>query len=194
MGSLYSVGFNSTQGLADALGKLAAGDISGITDGGFGNLLVMAANQTGDLSIAEILQDGLNNDETNKLMQAMVEYLGNIYEETKSNKVVAQQFANVYGLTASDLKAAANLAQSTKNIYKNNEFSSYEQMLGRLTDMANSMGSRTAAGTMINNVFENLKYSTAASIGTDPVLYSTYMIASMLDDTVGGIAIPTIGA
>jgi hypothetical protein len=194
MGSLYSVGFNSTQGLADALGKLAAGDISGITDGGFGNLLVMAANQTGDLSIAEILQDGLNNDETNKLMQAMVEYLGNIYEETKSNKVVAQQFANVYGLTASDLKAAANLAQSTQNIYKNNEFSSYEQMLGRLTDMANSMGSRTAAGTMINNVFENLKYSTAASIGTDPVLYSTYMIASMLDDTVGGIAIPTIGA
>ena len=194
MGSLYSVGFNSTQGLADALGKLAAGDISGITDGGFGNLLVMAANQTGDLSIAEILQDGLNNDETNKLMQAMVEYLGNIYEETKSNKVVAQQFANVYGLTASDLKAAANLAQSTQSIYKNNEFSSYEQMLGRLTDMANSMGSRTAAGTMINNVFENLKYSTAASIGTDPVLYSTYMIASMLDDTVGGIAIPTIGA
>lgn len=194
MGSLYSVGFNSTQGLADALGKLAAGDISGITDGGFGNLLVMAANQTGDLSIAEILQDGLNNDETNKLMQAMVEYLGNIYEETKTNKVVAQQFANVYGLTASDLKAAANLAQSTQNIYKNNEFSSYEQMLGRLTDMANSMGSRTAVGTMVQNVFENLKYSTAATIGNDPVLYSTYMIASMLDDTVGGIAIPTIGA
>jgi hypothetical protein len=60
--------------------------------------------------------------------------------------------------------------------------------------MADSMGSRTAVGTMIQNVFENLKYSTAASIGNDPVLYSTYMIASMLDDTVGGISIPTIGA
>lgn len=191
MGSLYSVGFQNTQGLSDALGKLAAGDISGVTDDGFGNLLVMAANKA-NLSIAEILQDGLNDDETNALMHAMVEYLGGIYNETKDNKVVAQQFANVYGLTASDLKAAANLASSTTNVYKNNL--NYGGMLGQLTDMANSMGSRTAMGTMVQNVFENLKYSTAASIGNDPVLYSTYMIASMLDDTVGGIAIPTIGA
>lgn len=47
---------------------------------------------------------------------------------------------------------------------------------------------------MITNIFENLKYSTAATIGNDPVLYSTYMIASMLDDTVGGIAIPSVGS
>lgn len=191
MGSLYSVGFQNTQGLSDALGKLAAGDISGVTDDSYGNLLVMAANKA-NLSIAEILQEGLDDDETNALMHAMVEYLGGIYNETKDNKVVAQQFANVYGLTASDLKAAANLASSTTNVYKNNL--NYSGMIGQLTDMANSMGSRTAVGTMVQNVFENLKYSTAASIGNDPVLYSTYMIASMLDDTVGGIAIPTIGA
>lgn len=191
MGSLYSVGFQNTQGLSDALGKLAAGDIGGVTDNGFGNLLVMAANKA-NLSIAEILQDGLNDDETNALMHAMVEYLGGIYNETKDNKVVAQQFANVYGLTASDLKAAANLASSTTNVYKNNL--NYSGMLGQLTDMANSMGSRTAVGTMVNNVIENFKYSTAASIGNDPVLYTMYTVASMLDDTVGGIAIPTIGA
>jgi hypothetical protein len=191
MGSLYSVGFQNTQGLSDALGKLAAGDISGITDNGYGNLLVMAANKA-NLSIAEILQDGLNDDETNALMHAMVEYLGGIYTETKDNKVVAQQFANVYGLTASDLKAAANLASSTTNVYENNL--NYGGMMQQLTDMANSMGSRTSLGTMVQNIFENFKYSTAASIGNDPVLYSTYMIASMLDDTVGGIAIPTIGA
>lgn len=191
MGSLYSVGFQNTQGLADALGKLAAGDVDSITDGGYGNLLVMAANKA-NLSIAEILADGLNDDETNALMQAMVEYLGGIYAETKENKVVAQQFANVYGLTASDLKAAANLASSTTNVYKNNL--DYGGMLGQLKEMANSMASRTAVGTMVNNVIENLKYSTAASIGSDPVLYTMYTVASMLDDTVGGIAIPTIGA
>lgn len=191
MGSLYSVGFQNTQGLADALGKLAAGDVDSITDGSYGNLLVMAANKA-NLSIAEILADGLNDDETNALMQAMVEYLGGIYAETKENKVVAQQFANVYGLTASDLKAAANLASSTTNVYKNNL--DYGGMLGQLKEMANSMASRTAVGTMVNNVIENLKYSTAASIGSDPVLYTMYTVASMLDDTVGGIAIPTIGA
>jgi hypothetical protein len=191
MGSLYSVGFQNTQGLSEALGKLAAGDIGGVTDNGYGNLLVMAANKA-NLSIAEILADGLNDDETNALMQAMVEYLGGIYNETKENKVVAQQFANVYGLTASDLKAAANLASSTTNVYKNNL--NYGGLLQQLTDMANSMGSRTAIGTMVNNVIENFKYSTAATIGSDPVLYTMYTVASMLDDTVGGISIPSIGA
>ena len=82
MGSLYSVGFNNSEGLSGALGKLAAGDISGITDGGYGNLLVMAANKA-NLSIAEILADGLDDSSTNALMQAMVEYLSGIYDETK---------------------------------------------------------------------------------------------------------------
>ena len=136
MGSLYSVGFNNSEGLSGALGKLAAGDISGITDGGYGNLLVMAANKA-NLSIAEILADGLDDSSTNALMQAMVEYLGGIYDETKDNKVVAQQFANVYGLTASDLKAAANLASSTTTIAKNTV--NYGGMLTQLNNMADSM-------------------------------------------------------
>ena len=78
MGSLYSVGFSNTSGLSSALGKLAAGDISGITGGGTGNLLVMAANRA-NLSIAEILANGLDESETNQLMKAMVEYLQDIY-------------------------------------------------------------------------------------------------------------------
>lgn len=189
MGSLYSVGFNNSSGLAGALGKLAAGDISGITDGGYGNLLVMAANKA-NLSIAEILADGLNSDNTNELMQAMVDYLGGIYEETKDNKVVAQQFANVYGLTASDLKAAANLAGSTQNIYKNSQ--SYSSMLTQLNTMADSMWQRTSTGEMMDNLMENFKYSMAASMGNNPVLYSIYTMGSMLEDLTGGISIPAI--
>lgn len=191
MGSLYSVGFNNTQGLADALGKLAAGDISGITDGGYGNLLVMAANKA-NLSTAEILANGLNDSETNALMQAMVEYLGGIYDETKNNKVVAQQFANVYGLTASDLKAAANLASSTNTIYKNNL--NYGGMIQQLNSMANSMGSRTQIGTMIQNVIDNFKYGISTEIGMNPVLYPLLTVANILDETVGGIDIPSISA
>lgn len=136
MGSLHSVGFNNTGGLSGALGKLAAGDISAVTDGGYGNLLVMAANKA-NLSIAEILADGLDDSKTNQLMQAMVEYLGQIYAETKNSKVVAQQFASVYGLTASDLKAAANLYGSTTNISKS--VLNYSGMLGNLNRMADSM-------------------------------------------------------
>lgn len=189
MGSLYSVGFGSSSGLAEALGKLAAGDISGINEGGYSNLLIMAANKA-NLSIAEILAKGLDDSETNILMQAMVNYLADIYNETKGSKVVAQQFANVYGLTASDLKAAASLARSTTNIANNNL--NYGGMMTQLTNTASTMIMRTSMGEIMGNLLGNLKYATSAIIAKDPILYATYEIASILDETVGGINIPAI--
>ena len=184
MGSLYSVGFSNTSGLSSALGKLAAGDISGITGGGTGNLLVMAANRA-NLSIAEILANGLDESETNQLMKAMVEYLQDIYSETRDSRVVAQQYAGVFGLTASDLKAAANLYGSTNTISKNNL--GYNGMLGTLQSMASSMYQRTSSGEMLGNLFENLKYATANSMANNPVMYALYSIAGILRDTTGGI-------
>lgn len=184
MGSLYSAGFNNTSGLSGALGKLAAGDISAVTDGGYGNLLVMAANKA-NLSIAEILAEGLDDTETNQLMQAMVSYLGQIYDETKNSKVVAQQFANVYGLTASDLKAAANLAKSTGAISKSNL--GYGNFMNQLNSMANSMWSRTSMGEMMENIWGNFQYGLAEGMANDPVLYTLYNTASILSDVTGGI-------
>ena len=189
MGSLHSVGFSNTGGISGALGKLAAGDISGITEGGYGNLLVMAANKAG-ISIAEILSEGLTDNKTNQLLEAMVEYLSDIYAETKNSKVVAQQFANVYGLTASDLKAAANLARST-NIISNQNLN-YGGMITQLNNMANSMYFRTSTGEMMENMFENFQYGLAAGMANDPVLYTIYNAATVLDDIAGGIALPDI--
>ena len=184
LGSLYSVGFNNAEGLAGALGKLVSGDISGITEGGYGNLLIMAANRAG-LSIADILAKGLDDSETNRLLQSVVEYLGEIYNETKDSRVVAQQYATVYGLTASDLKAAANLYGSTRTISKNGM--NYSGMIQYLQNMASSMWLRTSTGEMLNNLWDNFKYATSNSIANNPVLYAVYTIAGLLDDTVGGI-------
>ena len=191
MGSLYSVGFGNTEGLSGALGKLAAGDISGITDGGYGNLLIMAANEAG-ISITDALEQGLDATKTNNLMEAMVDYLAKIYQDSQGSKVVAQQFANVYGLSASDLKAAAQLASSNKTVARNGL--GYSGMLQQLNNMANTMHQRVSVGGMMTNMFDNLKYATASSMANNPALYATYTIASMLDDTVGGIAIPSIMA
>ena len=187
MGSLYSVGFSNAEGLAGALGKLAAGDISAISNGGYGNLLLMAA-QRANLSIADILADGLDDSETNRLLQSAVEYLQEIYSETKNNKVVAQQFANVYGLTASDLKAAANLYGSTTVIQKNSM--GYTGMMQQLQNMANSMYSRMGAGEMLENLLGNFKFATSSSLANNPVLYTIFTLGNMLKDTTGGIDVP----
>ena len=184
MGSLYSVGFSNTSGLAGALGKLAAGDISGISDGGYGNLLVMAANQAG-ISITDALADGLDASKTNDLMSAMVSYLAGIYNDTHGSNLLAQQYASVFGLTASDLKAAASLNRSNQAVHGNGL--SYGGMLAQLNNMADSMYSRAGVGEMMSNLKDNLKFGIASSMANSPIMYATYLIADMLDDTVGGL-------
>ena len=187
IGSLYSVGFSGSENLAAAFGKLAAGDISAITDGGYGNLLTMAAAEAGK-SVADILEKGLTDKEANELFESMVSYLAKIYEESSGSRVVMQQYANVYGLTASDLKAAANLNESLTAVSKNTL--DYQGMMGQLDSMANTMFLRTSMGEMMDNLMENLTYTMSAGMGNNPILYLTHNIAKMLKDTTGGIDLP----
>lgn len=189
-GALYSMGFSSSAKVAETLGKITAGDISGVTEGGIGNLLIMAANEA-SLPIAEILAEGLTPDETNKLMKSMVEYLGRIYDETKGSNVLAQQYANVFGVTASDLKAAANLL-NTGFDKLSGELVTYSDMEARLKSMSNSMWLRSSQAELMTNLKDNLNYTFATTIANNPVLSGLNNMANMLNDLVGGIEIPFI--
>lgn len=192
LGSLYSVGMSDSavQGIATSLGQIAAGQIEGLT-GSSGNLLIMAANDA-NLSIADILTDGINSSDTNKLLQAAVNYLAELSDSAKDNKVVQQQLANVFGVRASDLKAATNLTipGSVSDIY--GKSLTYDDMLNRLFTMAGSMASRTSLAEMMSNVWENGSYTIAGSMASNPISYFIYKAATLLDDTAGGIAIPAI--
>ena len=184
---MYSVGVSSeaVQSIGSVLGQIASGQISGITGDGAGNLVVMAASNAG-LSISDMLQEGLDESQTNQLMAAMVQYLKGIYEDTNDSLVVAQQYANVFGLKASDLKAIANL--SNTDVYNTAKSSlSYSGALTQLSKMANSMYSRTSQGELMTNLTDNFKYTMAAGIANNAVLYSMYTLADVLDSTVGGI-------
>ena len=189
MGSLYSVGMSqdAVQSIARTFGQIASGEIEGIAGGGTGNLLIMAANEAG-MSIADILQDGLNADETNKLMQAMVNYLAEIASSSSDSRVVQQQLANVFGVKASDLRAATNLASSIKDV--SNQDLTYSRMLGQLNKMANSMILRTSTGEMLSNVWSNVNYTMATQMSNDPILYLLPRVATLLEDYAGGIDLP----
>jgi hypothetical protein len=187
LGSLYSLGFSNTEALAGAIGKLAAGDISVVTEGGIGNLIAMSAQQSGQ-SLADMLADGLDANKTNQLMESMVRYLSQLYAETRDSNVLAQQFAGVYGLSASDLKAAHNL--NVEAVAEKTE--STNSLLRQLENMSNTMFLRTSAGDMFQNFLGNLKYTMSAGLGNDPVLSATMEIAEMLQEFAGGIEIPFI--
>lgn len=191
LGSMYSTGMNqnSVTSIASALGQLSAGQIEGITSGATGNLLVMAANKA-NLSVADILAQGLDESSTNKLMQAMVNYLGEIYNETKGSRVVQQQMASVYGLTASDLKAAASLSRSSSTVSKSS--SNYAQSLSRLAYMASTMGLRTSQGELMSNSWSNLMYTLSSGIANNPALYATYKIGRLMNAAGAGTDLPDI--
>ena len=190
LGSLYSVGFSASDKIAEALGKLTAGDISGITEGTMGNLLVMAANEA-SLSVGEILEKGLSADETDRLMESMVRYLSRIYSETKESRVLAQQYGSVFGVTAADLKAVSNLTeQDLKAIAKKDV--EHKDMLNRLTLMANTMAMRTSTNELFDNIKENFSYTMATTLANNPVLSGLNNMANMLNDLVGGIEIPFV--
>jgi len=195
LGSYYSVGVSDStvQSLAASLGKISSGDITGITSGGTGNLLVMAANQA-RLSVAELLAKGLDESSTNSLMQAMSGYLNELLQNSSDNLVVQQQIANVYGMTAADLKAIANLytdnGKTVVNIAKST--ANYSESMNRLVTMVNSIGERTSIGERMTNAFQNLQYTISAGIANNPALYAIYKIGGLLEDTVGGIDLPFI--
>lgn len=191
LGSMYSVGMSDSavQGLGSVIGKLASGQLDAITNGGQGNLVIMAANQAG-LSVADILNNGLDSQTTNELMNAMVDYLAKIAKDAGDSKVIQQQMASVYGMTASDLKAAANLSSSRSAVARDGL--TYGGAINNLYSMANSMYARTSIGEMMTNAWDNFQYTMAAGVANNPLLYATYKAAGLLDTVTGGIALPDI--
>ena len=184
LGSLSSVGMSDSavQGLAGVLGQVAAGKLEGITGGGQGNLVIMAANQAG-VNMSDILNNGLDETTTNTLMNSMVDYLAKNYNEAGGSKVIQQQIASVYGLSASDLKAAVNLSSSRSAVAKDSL--DYSGAMARLYSMAGSMGSRTSLGEQMSNMWDNINYSMAAGMANNPVTYSLFKMSGLLKDVVG---------
>lgn len=189
MGSLYSLGMSegTVGSISSTLGKLASGQISGLTSGGTSNLLLMAANKAG-ISISNALSKGLDESETNTLMKSMVSYLQGIYKQSGGSNLLLQQYASVYGLSASDIRAAANMSTGAMTgTYGSN--ATYGGLIKQLTSMANSMYRRTSIGELAGNAWSNIQYGTSAGIANNPVLYALYKTANLLDAATGGIGI-----
>jgi hypothetical protein len=189
MGSLFSLGMSqeAVNSIASTLGQIAAGQIEGLTNGGTGNLLIMAANDAG-ISITDILTKGIGSKDTNKLLEAAVSYLSDLADSAKDNKVVQQELAKVFGVKASDLKAATRLVESSEEVFGTNL--RYDQMIKKLNSMAGSMIERTSVAEIMTNVWNNVQYSLAGSMASNPISYMLYKGASLLEETTGGISLP----
>lgn len=190
LGSLYSVGFSSdaVNKISQALGYLGSGNVSALASNSeMQNLIVMAASRA-NMSYADMLLNGLDASSTNKLMQSMVEYLQEIAES--DNKVVKSEYARVFGMSVSDLKAISNIQTVLPEISKS--VMTYGGAMSELYSQMGELSSRVSIAGKLANLMENFKYTTATSIAANPVTYALWEITGMIEDLTGGINLPTI--
>ena len=192
LGSLYGVGLSdeATAGIAQALGMLGSGNVTGLSSSQYQNLLVMAASRAG-LSYGELLTGGLNADNTNILLESMVGYLREIAAGT--NKVVQSELGRVFGVSMSDLRSALNMNVGIMgNVSKQNM--SYMDTIAELVMQLQALPSRMSIATMMDNMWENLEWSLGTGIASNPALYGIWKVTDMIQSYTGGINVPSVFA
>ena len=193
LGSLYSLGLSDSAAntIAQGLGYLGTGDVEALNgNDSLQTLLAMSASQ-GGLSYADLLSGGLTADNTNKLLKSMIEYLKEISANTDSSVVTKSAYANLFGLTTTDLRSIQNI--STDDITKlYNTSMNYGDMMSELSYQTGQIASRTHISQVLENVFDNALMSTSTTLGNSSGIWGTWMTLNLIEDLTGGINIPAI--
>lgn len=193
LGALGSVGVNSgtLQTIAQGINYLGTGDVESLaSNSSLQNLFVMAANRK-NLNYSDMLSNGVNAQQVNTLLEGIVEYIQEI--ASNSNNVVKKQFAQLFGMTMSDMVAFRNLSSSTiESLY--DSAMTYQDTLSELNSQLGQVGSRMHLSEKIDNLFDNILASTGMSVANSQGMYSVWKSADMLENITGGINLPFISA
>ena len=192
LGALYSNGLSGdTAGsLAKAFNALGSGDISNLGQG-ISNLVLMGVARAG-LDYGDILNSGLNANQTNQIMSGISTYLQEM--GANSSNVVKSQLAGIFGINVADILAANNtgIVNTTMN--------------DNIGSLLGEYGGFVSMPTRFMNVLENLKYAWGTNIASDPMALGSYTISKIiasnlppiirgvLGDTMGGTAANLVSA
>ena len=179
LGSYYSAGVSDTtiSNLASAINALGTGDISNINSN-ISKLVMMGAARSNE-SYGNLLTNGLTADSISSIMSGITSYAQGI----TGNNVVRSQWANIFGLTLSDLEAlkkvgfAEGATSVSSNI--NKIFDNYSNLVPK------SLG--------LKNIFENAMFTTGTNIASNDALYATYLVTDILEKSGIGNMIDAYG-
>lgn len=190
LGAMSGVGLSesTSSSLAQALGYLGSGNIEQLGSSSLQNLLVMASSRAG-LSYSDMLRGGLGGNTTNALLASIVNFVQEIWDNSKDNNVVLSQLSNTFGLTVSDVRSIANMSEDLKNSLLGTNMTT-SQMYGELGYQFDQMGSRMSIATLMENAFNNFAFQTGATMASNPATYALWKIADMIQSTTGGIDVP----
>ena len=191
LGALGSVGVDDSTltNIASAINALGTGQIDYLTSNSeMQNLLVMASNRMG-LSYSDMLVNGISSADANKLLYGIIDYIQEVTSGV--NNVVKSQYAQLFGLTMTDIVAFENISDSVINTLYASAMS-YNDTLTELTNQLNQVSDRMHMSEKIDNVINNALMATGIGVASSAALYGTYKVADMVQSITGGIYIPTI--
>lgn len=193
LGALGSVGVNSStlQTLAQGVNYLGTGDVESLaSNAALQNLFVMAANKNG-LNYSKMLSEGVNAAEVNTLLGGIVKYIQDI--ASTSNNVVKKQYAQLFGMTMSDMVAFNNISDDIiKDLY--NSAMTYTDTLTELDSQLGQVSGRMHLSEKIDNLFDNILASVGLNVANNQALYGIWKSADLLQSITGGIELPFISA
>ena len=192
MGSLASLGFgtNTLKTIAEGVGYLGSGNVQALSGNTqLQNLLAMSASRAG-LSYSDMLVEGIDDSEVNKLLKSMIEYLKEI-ASNDNNKVVKAAYGDIFNFSQSDLRAISSIGPGDiSNIF--NQTLSYSEAVAETSSQLTKVYSRLSTAEMIDNIFDNFTYTAASDIANSFVGALTYKTLSMIEEFTGGIHLPAI--
>ena len=192
LGALSSVGMsdNAIQSIATALNWLGSGNVSQLNSNSQASTLLNLSAQKAGLSYANMLLNGTNEDNINKLMKAMVIQLQDISRNTKGNQVVKSAWGDILNFSMSDIRAINNLTNSDiSSIY--NTKANYSTSISELNNQTSYLSKRTSTAEQIDNVINNTLFGVGANIASSPTRYIGWKAGGILNDIgdrVGGLA------
>ena len=192
LGALSSVGMSDSavQSIATALNWLGSGNVSQLNSNSQASTLLNLSAQKAGLSYSDMLLNGTNDDNINKLMKAMVIQLQDISKNTKGNQVVKSAWGDILNFSMSDIRAINNLTSSDiSSIY--NTKADYSSSIDELNNQTSYISKRTTIAEQIDNVINNTLFGVGAGIASSPSNYIGWKIGGIVGDIgnrFGGLA------
>lgn len=186
LGSMSSVGVSDSTilALATGLGYLGSGNISELTSNSALQSLIALSVQkgSGTKSYGEMLTNGLEVEDVSAIMTGFYNLVSEISDS--GNLVAMNQYANLFGLTMSDITSVLNLtAEEVKSISQN--MATYEDTISQVNKELS--GSKLLSRTSYSKMIENLESNIMTSIGLDMAGSIGANVAYLVADLAAGM-------
>ena len=187
MSYLYEQGVdsNTINRITTSMNALGSGNVSAMSsDAGMQKLVLLSLDKAGQ-DFATVLQEGLSADMLNTIMSNMTDYLKNLVGKTEKNNVLESAYANLFGLSMTDLYAFGREGFKKPSITTSGTEgleAETEKMLASSSDKAYTMLSEK-----IDNAITNMQFTFGQNIANSSLSYGIWKGANLAMDIGGAV-------